>query len=95
MKKAKRKGKIFIDFFRNGYGATSVAPYSLRSKNGGTVAMPIEWKDVKTSDPRAFDLRRARKTLARRRPGGRGDPWREYFLVRQRLPKRAMDSAGA
>lgn len=87
MSKAKRKGKIFIDFFRNGYGATSVAPYSVRTKNGGAVALPIEWKDVKKIDPRGFHIADVRKRLARRVPGGRGDPWKDYFKTAQRIPE--------
>jgi bifunctional non-homologous end joining protein LigD len=86
MSKTKRKGKIFIDFFRNGYGATSVAPYSVRAKNGGAVALPIEWKDAKKVDPRGFRIADVRKRLARRVPGGRGDPWKDYFKTVQRIP---------
>jgi bifunctional non-homologous end joining protein LigD len=46
MTKSKREGKIFLDYFRNGYGATSVAPYSVRARGVGTIAMPIQWKEL-------------------------------------------------
>ncbi|HWZ93526.1 MAG TPA: non-homologous end-joining DNA ligase, partial [Polyangiaceae bacterium] len=46
MSKAKRHGKIFVDYLRNARGATFVAPYSSRAREGATVAMPIAWDDL-------------------------------------------------
>jgi bifunctional non-homologous end joining protein LigD len=86
MSKAKRKGKIFIDYFRNGYGATSVVPYSVRTKNGGAVALPIDWSEIDEIDPAGFNMKRALERLKGRKSGGRGDPWKDYFSVRQSLP---------
>ena len=51
MRKEKRKGKIFIDWVRNGRGATSVSPYSLRAKEGASVSMPIGWEELNTVAP--------------------------------------------
>ncbi len=58
MSKAKRKGKIFIDYFRNDYTATSIADYSVRARPGAPVAMPIEWKDLaKLKSANAFSIK--------------------------------------
>jgi bifunctional non-homologous end joining protein LigD len=73
MSKAKRKGKIFIDWLRNQRGSTAVLPYSARAREGAPVAVPIAWgelKDMKNAHPFSIDdgkrlLDRARsKSLA-------------------------------
>jgi bifunctional non-homologous end joining protein LigD len=46
MTKAKRTGKIFIDFFRNDYTATAIADYAVRARSGAPVAVPLEWKEL-------------------------------------------------
>ncbi len=80
--KAKRKGKILIDFFRNAEGATAVAPYAVRSRANAPVAMPIHWSEL-DRDVREdhFNLRNARERLA----SLADDPWRDFFTVRQSI----------
>jgi bifunctional non-homologous end joining protein LigD len=46
MSKAKRKGRIFIDWLRNQRGSTAVAPYSARARAGAPVAVPITWEEL-------------------------------------------------
>lgn len=46
MSKAKRKGKIFIDWLRNQRGSTAVLPYSARAREGAPVAVPIDWDEL-------------------------------------------------
>lgn len=46
MSKAKRTGKIFIDYFRNDYTATAIADYSVRARPGAPVALPIAWSEL-------------------------------------------------
>ncbi|MFW8637458.1 DNA ligase D [Cribrihabitans pelagius] len=57
MSKAKRRGRIFIDWLRNERGATSVAPYSLRARPGAPVAVPVTWGELQKLDaPNAFTI---------------------------------------
>lgn len=77
---AKRKGRIFLDYLRNGYGATSVAPYSLRAKGNASVACPITWDELRTlKSADAFTI----NNMAARLRGK--DPWLGYFRARQSL----------
>lgn len=46
MSKAKRTGRIFVDYFRNDYTSTAIADYSVRARPGAPVAMPVDWKDL-------------------------------------------------
>lgn len=84
--KAKRRGKIFVDYLRNGRGATAVCPYSTRAKAGAPVATPVSWEEVR-SGVRPADFRVA--TIGRRLETLGSDPWEELQDVRQRLSKDA------
>jgi bifunctional non-homologous end joining protein LigD len=46
MSKAKRKGRIFVDWLRNERGATAIAPYALRARPGAKVAVPVTWDEL-------------------------------------------------
>jgi bifunctional non-homologous end joining protein LigD len=50
MSKAKRRGRIFIDWLRNQRGATAVVPYSARAREGAPVAVPIAWEELDGMD---------------------------------------------
>lgn len=50
LSKAKRKGRIFVDYLRNQRGATAIMPYSARSRPGAPIAAPITWAEMKTID---------------------------------------------
>lgn len=66
--KAKRGGVIFIDWLRNGRGATSVASWSLRARAGAGVAMPLRWDELgRTKSGADFTLQRALTRASRLR----------------------------
>jgi len=79
IRKEKRKNKIFIDWIRNGRGATSISPYSIRARKGARVSMPITWEELDTVAPDGITM-----TDALRGIGG-NDPWIGFFKIDQRL----------
>ncbi len=86
--KAKRKGKIFIDWLRNERGATAVAPFSPRAREGAPVATPIRWDELgDVEGGNAYSLSSLPKRLKRLK----SDPWEGYFDVRQSLTKRLVE----
>ena len=80
--KAKRNGKILVDYLRNGEGATAVAPYVVRSRANAPVAMPIHWSELDV-DVRNdhFNLNNARERLT----GMKDDPWADFLDTRQTI----------
>jgi bifunctional non-homologous end joining protein LigD len=80
--KAQRSARIFIDYLRNGRGATAIAPYSTRARPGATVATPLAWEELNERlDPTRFNLLTVPARLERL---GR-DPWHDYGRVSQSL----------
>ncbi len=73
MRKSEREGRLFLDYVRNGYGATAVAPYSLRPRPGAPVATPLSWDELKDPELRSntYDIRSIWNRLDKV-----GDPWR-------------------
>ncbi|MDF2513860.1 MAG: ligase [Herbinix sp.] len=79
VRKAKRKDKIFIDWIRNGRGATSIAPYSIRAREGAKVSMPISWEELDTVAPDAVTMEDALIRI------NGEDPWEGFFQNSQML----------
>jgi bifunctional non-homologous end joining protein LigD len=82
MSKKQRRGKIFVDYLRNGYGATAVVPYSLRAKPLSTVALPLEWNEIKRiKSPQEITLARALRKIKTRK----SDPWKGMLKLNQKV----------
>ncbi|MDQ3558788.1 MAG: DNA ligase D, partial [Pseudomonadota bacterium] len=91
MSKARRKGRIFVDYLRNERGSTAIAPYSTRSRDKAPVSAPITWDEVaEVSAANIYTLRtmpeRAREI---------GDPWQGYFSVKQSITKAMLKAVNA
>lgn len=78
MSKAKRTGRIYIDYVRNNRGATAIAPYSTRAKERATVAVPLRWSELSGRiRPDTHTVRTVSNRLRRLE----GDPWSGYFEI--------------
>ncbi|MGO9397609.1 MAG: DNA ligase D [Xanthobacteraceae bacterium] len=82
MTKSLRRGRIFIDYFRNSREATSIAPYSTRARPGAPVSAPLTWERLsRTGGGNDFSLLDLKKRI-------KDDAWAEIGKVRQKLPNR-------
>lgn len=70
MRKEQRRGRVFVDYVRNSYGQTVVAPYSVRARPGAPVACPLDWDELGGADPDGHSV-----SSMRRRLGQKRDPW--------------------
>ena len=82
-RKAKRRGRLYVDVGRNAYAQTAVAPYAVRARPGAPVATPIDWSELGRVAPRGYTVGNLPRRLARKR-----DPWAA-------LPDHAGDLAAA
>ena len=81
--KAKRKGRILVDYLRNQRGATAVAPWSTRARPGAPVSTPITWEELGPEiGPAHFTVLNLPNRLA-----AVTDPWADFFAKARPLPK--------
>jgi len=82
VRKAARKGRVFIDVLRNAYGQTSVVPYSVRATPNASIATPLDWREFEDA---AWHPRRTTMKNLFRRLGQKADPWQHIDDVRRPL----------
>jgi bifunctional non-homologous end joining protein LigD len=88
---AARKGKIFIDYLRNGRGATSIGAYCVRAKPTAAISVPLRWEELSSRlDPDAFTPDAVAKRVARLK----ADPWKGYWTSKQSITKGMRTAVG-
>ena len=83
MSRAKRKGRMFLDYLRNGQGSTAICPWSTRARAGASCAVPVSWEELPSCESaNGFDVfaAAARAQLP--------EAWEGYFDVEQTLTDR-------
>lgn len=81
---AARRGRVYLDPFRNGFGQTIVAPYSVRRRPKAPISTPLQWSEVAPAlNPSDFNMGNFAKRLKR------ADPWSDFFENRQALKNAA------
>jgi bifunctional non-homologous end joining protein LigD len=82
---AARRGRVYLDPFRNGFAQTVAAPFSVRRRPHAPVSTPLDWSEVTPAlKPEQFNLGNFEGRLRD------GDPWRGFFRARQAF-SRAME----
>ena len=81
--KHEREGRLFVDYLRNGYAATSVPPYAVRARPGAPVATPLRWEELDEPgiNARSYNTRNLLDRLDKV-----GDPWHDFFKKAPKLP---------
>ncbi|MFB5149845.1 DNA ligase D [Burkholderia orbicola] len=87
-----RRGKIFVDYLRNGRGASTIAAYSVRARPGMGVSVPLDWDEVpETTGGAQWTI----DTLHERLDTLKRDPWEGYAKARQRITAAMRARLGA
>lgn len=75
-----RRGRVYLDPFRNAFGQTVVTPYSVRRRERAPISTPLDWSELRPGlDPSDFNLGNFARRLRRT------DPWIDFFAHRQSL----------
>jgi len=86
--KVERRGKILVDWLRNGLGSTAVASLSPRARPGATVATQLDWREVTDKlDPASFTIASVPQRLSKQG----GDPWNGFEDAARPIPEVAAN----
>ena len=83
IRKVARRGRIFIDYLRNGRGSTAVSAYSTRAIPQASISTPLDWDELSDgvrADQFSVDNIRQRLDVLKK------DPWSNFFTIRQTIP---------
>ena len=85
-----RVGRIYVDYLRNGRGATTAAAFTARARPGLGVSVPCDWSEL--AELRGGDHWNI--STVHERLESSVDPWADYWSSRQALagPKKALES---
>lgn len=84
-----RKGKIYLDYLRNGRGATSISAFCIRAKPSAAISVPLGWDELTPElDPDSFLPSAVRRRLARLE----SDPWEGYWASSQSITRSVRDA---
>ena len=83
MTKARRTGKIFLDYLRNKRTATAIQPFSLRARPEASIAMPLTWAQLPS-------LKSANQFRMKHALALKTDPWQGFFDCKQRISKQTL-----
>ncbi len=72
VRKAKRRGRVYVDIQRNALAQSAVAPYAVRAGEDAPVAAPIDWEELGDTLPRTYTIKKIFRRL-----GQKNDPWRD------------------
>jgi bifunctional non-homologous end joining protein LigD len=83
MAKSGRRGRIYVDYLRNGLGATAIGAYSTRARDGAPVSVPLGWDELgENIRSNHFTL----LNLPNRLSFLEHDPWEGIGALKQTLP---------
>lgn len=86
-----RKGKIFIDYLRNGFGSSAICNYSPRAREGAPVAVPLASDELgRLTSTAPYGV----KTVPARLKRLKTDPWAGFFTTRQSITAKAKKALG-
>jgi len=90
IRKAKRTGRMFVDYLRNERGATAVCPFSTRAKPGASCAVPVSWDEL--ADIPAANVFSIAEAAAK---AAEPDPWPDYFEQKATITAKMLKAVGA